>query len=285
MSIQKPKLITILGPTASGKSDLAVKLAKEFNGEIISADSRQIYKEMNIGTGKITKKEMKGIKHYLLDIATPKKQITITEFKEKAEKAIKEIYKKNKIPILCGGTGFYIQAITENIIIPRVKPDKNLRKELEKKTIKQLFEQLKKLDPKRSKSIDSKNKRRLIRALEILIKTKKPIPKLKKDSQFNNLYIGIKKENINELINKRVDKMIKQGLKKEVKALFKKYGKTQVLKNTIGYQEFQELNPIDKIKLHTRQFSKRQMTWFKKNPDIRWIKDYNEAKKIVKDFL
>ncbi|MFH1309019.1 MAG: tRNA dimethylallyltransferase, partial [Patescibacteria group bacterium] len=179
----------------------------------------------------------------------------------------------------------YIQAITENIIIPRVKPDKNLRKELEKKTIKQLFEQLKKLDPKRSKSIDSKNKRRLIRALEILIKTKKPIPKLKKDSQFNNLYIGIKKENINELINKRVDKMIKQGLKKEVKALFKKYGKTQVLKNTIGYQEFQELNPIEKIKLHTRQFSKRQMTWFKKNPDIRWIKDYNEAKKIVKDFL
>ncbi|MFH1308388.1 MAG: tRNA (adenosine(37)-N6)-dimethylallyltransferase MiaA, partial [Patescibacteria group bacterium] len=153
MSIQKPKLITILGPTASGKSDLAVKLAKEFNGEIISADSRQLYKEMNIGTGKITKKEMKGIKHYLLDISTPKKQITITEFKEKAEKAIKEIYKKNKIPILCGGTGFYIQAITENIIIPRVKPDKNLRKELEKKTIKQLFEQLKKLDPKRSKSI------------------------------------------------------------------------------------------------------------------------------------
>jgi len=281
----KPKLITILGPTASGKSDLAIKIAKEFNGEIISADSRQIYKEMNIGTGKITKKEMQSIPHYLLDIITPKKQITIVEFKEKAEKEINNIIKKGKIPILCGGTGFYIQSITENLILPKIEPDKKLRKQLEKKSIEQLFKELKKLDPRRAKQIDSKNKRRLIRALEIIEKTKKPTPELKKESKFNNLYIGIKKENLQELIKKRTDKMIKQGLKKEVKNLIKKYGWTQVIKNTIGYQEFKEKDPIKNIKLHTIQFAKRQMTWFKKNPDIHWINNYKEAKKIIKEFF
>lgn len=287
--INKPKLIVVLGPTATGKSDLAIKIAKDFNGEIISADSRQIYKEMNIGTGKITKKQMQNIPHYLLDMASPKKQITVSEYRKKAIEIINKIYEKGKIPILCGGTGFYIQAIAQGIIMPKIEPDKELRKKLEKNTTKELFKELKKLDPRRAKEIDSKNRYRLIRALEIIKKTKKPIPKTKINQQFNVLYIGIKKTlpDLQKSIDKRVDKMIKQGLEKEVKRLIKKYRWTTVLKNTIGYQEFQEKNPIKNIKLHTFQFAKRQITWFKKYPGIKtnWIKNYSETKKLIKEFL
>ncbi|HDO23680.1 MAG TPA: tRNA (adenosine(37)-N6)-dimethylallyltransferase MiaA, partial [bacterium] len=161
------KVIVILGPTASGKSEMAVKLAKKFNGEIISADSRQVYRGMDIGTGKITQKEMRGIPHHLLDVASPKKVFTVIDFKKRAEKAIKDIIKRGKISIICGGTGFYIQAITGGISIPEVKPNWKLRKQLEKKNAEQLFKMLKKLDPKRSKTIDAKNPRRLIRAIEL----------------------------------------------------------------------------------------------------------------------
>ena len=283
--IQKPKLIIVVGPTASGKSDLAVKIAKDFNGEIVSADSRQVYKDMNIGTGKITKKEMKGIPHHLLDITTPKKQITVAQFKEQALKKINEIQKKNKIPILCGGTAFYIESI--NMSIPQVKPDPKLRKQLEEKTTEQLFKQLKKLDPRRAETIESKNKRRLVRALEIVLKTQKTVPKIKKQQDFNILYLGIKKplKELEKRINQRTDKMVKQGLENEAKRLIKKYGWTNVLKNTIGYQEFQEPNPIEKIKLHTYQFAKKQLTWFKRNKKIHWLNNYQQIKKLIKDFL
>jgi len=284
---KKPKLIVISGPTASGKSELAVKIAKEFNGEIVSADSRQVYKEMDIGTGKITKKEMKGIPHYLLDIASPKKQITVAQYREKALETIDKIYKKGKIPILCGGTGFYIQAVVEGITIPKVKPDQKLRKELEKKTTNKLFKQLKKLDPRRAKEIDSKNRRRLVRALEIVIKSNKTVPEIKKEPRFRVLYIGIKKTlpDLQKAINKRVDKMVKQGLEKEVKKMVKKYGWTTVLKNAIGYAEFNEKNPIEKIKLHTYQFAKRQITWFKHNKQIIWVKNYQQVKTLLFSFL
>jgi len=279
----KPKLITIIGPTASGKSELAVKVAKEFNGEIISADSRQIYKGMNIGTGKIIKKEMNNIMHYCLDIASPKKQFSVIQYRKKALKSINKIYKKGKVPILCGGTGFYIQAVASGLSIPKVKPDLKLRKELEKLTTKELFKKLKKLDFQRAKQIDFNNRRRLIRAIEIVEKTKKPIPKLKKETKFNILSIGIKKTifELEKAINKRVDKIIKQGLKKEIKALVKRYKWTTVLKNSIGYQEWNtkksEKEIIKDIKLHTRQFVKKQMTWFltsKKHPKekIYWVK-------------
>ncbi len=292
----KPKLITIIGSTASGKSELAVKLAKEFNGEIISADSRQVYKEMNIGTGKITKKEMNGIIHYCLDIAKSKKQFNIVQYRKRALKAINKIYKKGKIPILCGGTGFYIQAIAGGLSIPEVKPDLKLRKKLEKLSAKELFKKLKKLDSQRAKQIDFNNRRRLIRAIEIVEKTGKPISKLKKETQFNVLSIGIKKSisELEKLIDKRVDKMIKQGLEKEVKVLVKKYGWTVVLKNSIGYQEWDtektKKEIIKDIKLHTRQFAKKQMTWFlapKKYPreKIYWVENYSKSKKIIKKFL
>jgi tRNA dimethylallyltransferase len=301
------KLIAIVGPTASGKSGLAVKIAKNFRGEIISADSRQIYKEMDIGTDKITKKQMQRIAHYLLDVASPKKQITVAEYRKKALEAIDKIYKKNKIPILCGGTGFYIRAIVEGLIIPQLKPDLKLRKELEKKTTEQLFGELKKLDPRRAKEIDSKNRRRLVRALEIIIKTKKPVPELKTKPQFDVLYLGIKKSlpELKKAINKRINTMIKNGLENEVKKLIKKYGWTKVLKNAIGYSSFaraasfaevasatkaesaDKREIINDIKLCTLQFAKRQMTWFRKYPGkkINWIKDYPETEKLVKNFL
>ncbi len=161
------KLIVILGPTASGKSELAVKLAKKFNGEIISADSRQVYKGLNIGTGKITKKEMKGIGHHLLDVASPKRKFTVAQFQKLAFKKIREIQRRGKTPFLVGGTGFYIQSVVDNISIPEVTPNWKLRKALEKKNTEELFSMLKKLDPARAKTIDSKNPRRLTRAIEI----------------------------------------------------------------------------------------------------------------------
>lgn len=302
------KLIVILGPTASGKTDLSIKLAKKFsarggpalgwNGvEVISADSRQVYKGMNIGTGKITKKEMQGIPHYLLDIASPKRKFTVVQYQKLALKAIKKIYKKKKIPFLVGGTGFYIQAVVDGIIIPKVKPDWKLRKKLEKKSIQELFKMLKKLDKRRAKSIESKNKRRLIRALEIVIKTKKPVPLLKKKPfQFEVLIIGIKKspDELRELIRKRLLKRLKIGMIAEIKRL-KKSGLSwkrleefgleykyiaQYLQKKITYDEM-----VEKIQKESEHFAKRQMTWFKRDHRIHWIKTHPQAEKLSKKFL
>jgi len=298
---RKPKLVVVLGPTASGKSDLAIKIAKKFNGEVISADSRQIYKQMDIGTGKISKKKMQGIPHYCLDIANPRKQITVAEYRKKALETIDNIYKKGGIPIICGGTGFYIQAMVEGLDIPKIKPDWKLRKELEKKTTEELFKQLKKLDPNRAQNIDTKNPRRLIRALEIIKKTGKPVPPLQFSAQggpapcWDVLYIGIKKPlpELKKLINRRIDKMIKSGLEKEVKRLIKRHGKTIVLRNTIGYKEWFKNPPQSRraggqIKNNTYQYAKRQLIWFRKYPGnkkIHWVKNYLQADKLIEKFL
>lgn len=291
------KLIVILGPTASGKSEMAVKLAKKFNGEVVSADSRQIYKGMNIGTGKITKKERKDIPHHLLDIASPKKRFTVAQYQKLAIKAISKILKKGKVPILCGGTGFYIQAVVDGIVIPEVKPDWQLRSNLNQLTTEELFKRLKKLDPKRAKTIERKNKRRLIRALEIIIKTKKAVPPLRKNSlPYPILLIGIKKEKkeLKKLIEKRFLKWLKQGLLKEVQKL-RKLGLSWerieefgihyriialYLQNKINYQEMIE-NSLCEI----RNYAKRQITWFKRDKRIKWVKNYKEAEKLVTKFL
>lgn len=289
------KLIVILGPTASGKTDLSIKLAKKFNGEVVSADSRQVYKRMDIGTGKITKKEMKGIPHYLLDVTSPKKRFTVSQYQKLALKAIEIIYKKNKIPFLVGGTGFYIQTVVDGIVIPKVKPDWKLRKKLEKKNAKELFLMLKKLDSNRAKNIDKNNPRRLIRALEIVIKTKKTVPPLKKNKpQFKILMIGVKRENLEERIRKRLLKRLKIGMITEVKKL-KKSGISwerleefgleyryvaQYLQKKISYEEMTE-----KIQKESEYFVKRQMTWFKRDKRIKWIKNYKKAENLVKKFL
>ena len=177
MRNDKQKVIVILGPTSSGKSDLAIKLARKYNGEIISADSRQIYRGMDIGTGKISKAQQKSVKHWMIDIVSPKNDYNVSKFKKDAEKIIKNILKRGKLPIICGGTGFWIKAIVDNVDFPKVKPNKELRKKLEKISTEKLFKTLQKLDPERAKNIDAKNKVRLVRAIEIA-KTLGYVPKI-----------------------------------------------------------------------------------------------------------
>jgi len=312
-----PKIIVILGPTASGKTDLSIKIAlrlcsgqaKKFGikgAEIISADSRQVYKGMDIGTGKITKKEMAKIPHYLLDVASPKKQFTAIQYKKLAEKAIKKIHSHKKIPIICGGTGFYIQAVVDNLTIPEIKPDTKLRAKLEKKSAKELFSRLKELDPRRAKNIDRNNRRRLIRALEIIIKSGKKVPELKTEPKYETLIIGIKRnaKELKELIKIRLLKRLKQGMVKEIINL-KKSGLSwkrledfgleyrhvaYYLQNKLSYNEM-----VGKLQKETEYYAKRQMTWFsahggsasggKKDRKIHWIKNQKQAEKLVKEFL
>jgi len=297
MSKTLSKLVVILGPTAVGKTALSVKLAKKFNGEIVSADSRQVYKGMDIGTGKIIKKEMKGIPHHLLSVVSPRIKFTAARYKKLAHKAIKQIIRNNHIPFLVGGTGFYLQTITDNIIIPQVKPDWKLRAELEKLNTQKLFQLLKKKDGRRAKTIDSKNRRRLIRALEIIEKTKQPIPVFKKNkAEFDLLIIGIKKsqQDLKKLIEKRLYKRLKQGMITEIKRL-KKQGLSwkrleefgleyrfiaQYLQNKITHNQM-----IDKIQKESEHYTKRQMTWFKRDKRIHWINKRKQADKLIKGFL
>jgi tRNA dimethylallyltransferase len=291
------KLIVILGPTASGKTDLSIKLAKKLNGEVVSADSRQVYRGMDIGSGKVMKKEMNRIPHHLLDIANPKTRFAVAQYQKLAFKAIKNIQKKNKVPILVGGTGFYIQSIVDNIVIPEVKPDWSLRKKLEKLTAEQLFKKLEKLDPRRSKSIDKQNPRRIVRALEIIIKTGIPVPSISnaKKSEFDILQIGIFKprDELKNIINKRLTKRLKNNLMiNEVKKLHKSLSWSrleefgleyrfvaQYLQNKISNQQM-----IDSIQIESEHYAKRQMTWFKRDKKIQWIKNYSEALKISQKF-
>jgi len=276
----KPKMIVVLGPTASGKTDLAIDLAKKFNGEIITADSRTIYKGMDIGTAK--PKELKGVPHYLIDIVSPNEDFNVALFKQKAVKKIDEIIERGKLPILVGGTGLYIKSIIENLDFPSVKADEKLRNKLEKKNTEELFEMYKNLDEEGSLKIDKNNRRRLIRAIEVSLSLKESFFKeRKKEPIYDVLQIGIKinKKELEERIKKRVDKMIKQGLEKEVRKLSKKYGFNIPPMQTIGYREWQDYfdkkenleNTIEKIKTNTIKFAKRQMTWFKKDKTIKWI--------------
>ena len=290
------KLIVILGSTASGKTSLSIKLAKKFNGDIVSADSRQIYKGMDIGSGKVTRKEMAGIPHYLLDVANPKNRFSVAQYQKLAIKAIKNIQKKNKTPFLVGGTGFYIQSIVDGIVIPEVKPDWKLRKKLEKLTTEQLFKKLEKLDPKRAKSIDKHNPRRLIRAIEIVLKTKKPVPSLAKNGQFDVLQIGVTKsqDELKKLVNKRLLKRLdKNAMINEVKKLKKilswkrleEFGLeyrfvAQYLQGKITRDEM-----INNIQTESEHYVKRQLTWFKPDKRIKWIKNCKEAEKLIKKFL
>lgn len=295
-NIKKPKVIVVLGPNASGKSSLAVLLAKKFNGEIISADSRQVYHDMNIGTGKITKKEMQSIPHYLLNVASPRQRFTVAQYKKLALSAIKKIRRKNKVPIICGGTGFYIQSITDNIFIPEVEPDLKLRSKLEKKSTHELFTRLKKLDPNRAKTIDCSNPRRIIRALEIIYKTGKSVPKLKPEPQFNVLFIGVKKSppKLKKLILTRLLKRLRQGMIKEVKNL-RKSGLSWKRLDDLGLEyrwiakylqkkmEYREM--VSRLQKDIEHYAKRQMTWFKKDRRIKWVTSQQQTKNAVKKFL
>jgi tRNA dimethylallyltransferase len=290
------KLIVILGPTASGKSELAIKLAKRFNGEVVSADSRQVYKEMDIGTGKLTKKEMRGVPHHLLDIVSPKRRFTVVQYRKLGLRTIDKIFKKGKIPILCGGTGFYIQAVIDGIVIPEVPPDWKLRKKLEKKSVKELYKILKKLDPERAKTIEKENPRRLIRAIEICKKIGKVPPLKFNPLPYSVLMLGIKrnKKDLEEKIRKRFFGWLKRGLILEVIKLRKmgvsfkrieEFGMhyreiARYLQNKIDEKEM-----VEKSIKEIQNYAKRQMTWWKSDKRVVWIKNYKEAEKLIKNFF
>jgi tRNA dimethylallyltransferase len=291
--MKKQKIVIVLGPTSSGKSELAVYLSKKFNGEIISADSRQVYKKMDIGTGKISKKEMKNIPHYMISIASPKRQFSAERFKKLATKYLKKIIKKNKLPIICGGTGFYIDSLIYNLQFPKVKPNIKLRKELEKLTNEELLKKLKKIDKRRAEEIDKNNKRRIIRAIEIATITKKPIEKIQKKEIYQTIKIGIERKNLKKLINKRINERIKQGLINEVKKLRKEISWKKLENFGLEYKQISKFlqkkiskeEMIKNIKNENYQYAKRQMTWFKKDKEIHWIKNKKQAEKILRIFL
>lgn len=296
---RKEGIVVIVGPTAVGKSSLAVELAKKFNGEIISADSRQVYRGLNIGTGKVTKKEMFGVPHHLLDVAEPKRRFSVSQYKKLAEKAVKKILRKNKLPIIVGGTGFYIQALVDNVILPEVLPNSKLRKKLSKKNTEELFKILKKLDPKRAENIDSKNPRRLIRAIEIAKHLGK-VPELSytlNPSGYTPLFIGLDlpDKKLKKRISIRLEQRIKIGMIAEAKKLHK---------NGLSFKRMRELgleykfladfleDKIDKEEMKKLletaiwQYAKRQRTWFKRDKRILWFRP-GEQKKIgqeVKNF-
>ncbi len=298
-----PKIIVVLGPTASGKSDLAVKIAKKFKGEIVSADSRQVYRGMDIGTGKVENESSKkdvfihqGIIHHCIDIASPKRRFSVAQYQKAAQKSINDILKREKLPILCGGTAFYIKALVEGISLPEALPDWSLRKELNKKNKQELYSMLRNLDPERAKNIEKDNPRRLIRALEIVIQTDKPVPEIKKNYQYNPLFIGTKidREKLNKRIEKRLDERLKQGMIDEVDKLrgsglswqrIKSFGLeykwlAKYLQKEISYQEMHESLLRDIIK-----FSKNQMAWWKNDPGIEWIEKNQDALNLVKNFI
>lgn len=292
----KEKIIAIVGQTASGKSELGIKLARMFNGEIISADSRQVYKGLSIGTAKISKKEMHGVKHHCLDLADPKKTFTVVDFKKCAETAIGEISKKGKVPIVVGGTGFYVDSIIYESGYPRVPPDWQLRKKLVKKSTGALLKKLKVLDPKRARVIDPDNKRRLIRALEIVLKTGKKVPPQYFKLRPNVLILGIKKSSkkLKQAIKQRTETMLKRGLIREAKSVLKK----RLNKKRLGELGFEYTYPllylerkmprekmVGGINTQTWHYARRQMTWFRRNQKIEWIVNFKEAQRKVKNFL
>ncbi len=293
-TINKQKIIVILGPTASGKSALAVKLAKKFNGEVISADSRQVYKGLDLGTGKITKQEMRGIRHHLLDVAPPPKQFDVAQYQKLTHHAIAGILKRGKLPIVCGGTGLYISAIVDNPSYPSATPDKRLRAQLEHKSPATLFAMLKKLDPARAQIIDRNNPRRLIRAIEIA-KAHGPAEALKKNPLYDTLLIGIRvpPEKLKTALRARLLKRMRQGMVQEVKRLHTKgvswkrmeelgleyrYG-ARYLRGELSKQEL-----IETLTAKIWQYSRRQMTWFRKMPNIRWCTNKQQAMRGVRMF-
>lgn len=299
-----PKLIVVLGPTAVGKSDMAVQIALALKArgqkaEIISADSRQIYTGLNIGAGKITKKEMRGVPHHCLDILSPKRKklFSVAEFQTHAFRAIDDTLKRGAVPILCGGTGFYIDAIVDGIVLPEVKTDVELRKKLETYSTEKLVKILAKLDPERLSEIDQHNRVRLIRSIEIA-KTLGKVPKLVKHVKYDALLIGldIPKEDLMNKVHTRAIKRLKQGMVAEAKNLHNdgvswkrmkqlglEYGLLALLlQDKLTREEF-----IERLKIETWQYAKRQRTWFYKKKNVKWFepKDTEEIMKVCERFL
>jgi len=301
-----PKVLVILGPNASGKSSTAIALARKFNGEVISADSRQVYRGMDIGTGKVEGKMQtiegkqafvsEGVPHYMIDIVNPKTEYNVAKFKREAYKLIPWILERGKLPIICGGTMFWVSAVVDNLEFPKVIPNSALRAELFKQDIKELFERLKKLDPKRASTIDPKNKIRLVRALEICESADTVGALTKAKPLYNFLQIGITwpREVLNERILNRLNEWFEQGIVDEVERLHKQglswsrmeqFGLeyryiSRYLRGKLDFEEMKE-----QLFIAIRQYAKRQMTWFKRDKRIIWENNLKNMVVLIRNWL
>lgn len=292
------KGIVIAGPTGVGKTDLSLKLAKELDCEIISADSAQVYKEMNIGTAKISEEEMLGVKHYMLDVLEPTRKYSVGDYQKEVDEILKQTEERGKGVILTGGTGLYINSITDGLSdLPSA--DEELRKKLSEMPIEELYRELENLDKEAAETIHINNRKRVERALEVCLITNQKFSELSKQNIKNNNYSFIKlcltrdRENLYKRIDKRVEIMMEQGLYKEVEFLYKKYGGETLRKiNIIGYSEFIDFfegritfeKAIEDIKRNSRRYAKRQLTWFRNQKDYIWF-DLDKVKEdeIIKE--
>lgn len=280
MKKSKPKVIAVVGPTASGKTSYAVSLAHKVNGEVVSADSRLVYKGFDIGTAKPTLEECEGVPHHMIDIVEPEIDYSAGLYSQDAKKAVMDILSRGKTPIVAGGTGLYFRLLLENYDVPEVPPDYELREKLSAYTYEELRRMLEKLDPRRASEIELNDKKKIIRALEMAEHLEKPLSEYKKELEFEVEWIGLNfpREELYERINLRVEMMVKAGLVEETENLLKQHGRIKNLTCTIGYQEMiayldnqMTLDEAkDKLKQNSRNYAKRQLTWFRKNPLIKW---------------
>lgn len=295
----KPKVVAIVGPTASGKTAVSIELAKKINGEIISADSMQIYKYMDIGTAKPTLDEMQGIKHYMLDVVMPDETFNVAKYKSMAESAIEEILKKGKVPIIVGGTGLYVNTLVDGIEFADVPGDEEYRNELIEKGYREgamsIYKELEKVDSESAKKIDPNNIRRVARALEIYKVTGKTKTQLdiesRKEVKYDYRLFGMEwdRETLYNRIDLRVDKMIEAGLIDEVRNVTEKFKISNTAVQGLGYKEVIEFlngnisyeEMIEKLKLETRHYAKRQLTWFRRDKRIKWIKPDENATCVI----
>ena len=302
--MNKPKVIVICGPTASGKTKLSIELAKKINGEIVSCDSMQIYKDMTIGTAKPTVEEMQGIKHYLIDCVSPETRYSVADYKKDAEAAIKEILSKGKVPIIVGGTGLYLESLIYNIEYNEIEVDLEYREKLENRMteegLENLYNEASKIDPEAASKISKNDKKRIFRILEIYHSTNKTKTELEIETrnhkpEYNHILFGITmdREKLYERINLRVDIMIKEGLIEEVKKLVEKYNNMPTALQGLGYKEVVEYldgkltkeEMIDKIKMETRRYAKRQLTWFRKYDNLTWINGLDDIQNNINIIL
>ena len=300
----KPTVIVICGPTASGKTALSIELAKKINGEIVSADSMQVYKDMDIGSAKVTAEEMQGIKHYLIDIKRPDERYSVADYKHDAKVAIEEIINKGKVPIVVGGTGLYIDSLIYEIEYQDIKIDEEYRKELEKikdeKGLEVLYNMAIKIDPEAMQKISPNDYKRITRVLEIYKATGKTKTQQEAESRLKEtpydykiFAINYEREKLYERINKRVDIMIENGLIDEVKNLIENYSEFPTAMQGLGYKEVKEYldgilskeEMIEKIKQESRRYAKRQFTWFRKNKETIWIDGQAEDEQNINIIL
>lgn len=300
----KPKVIVICGPTASGKTGLSVKLAQKMDGEIVSCDSMQIYKDMTIGTAKVTQEEMQGIPHHLIDFVSPDERYSVAEFQKDAEKAIREIIQRGKTPIVVGGTGLYVDTLVYHIQYPEIETDLEYRQELEEliqeQGLETVYQKAKEIDPQAAEKISSNDKKRIMRILEIYhqtgkTKTQLEIESRKEEPPYEYLVyaIGMDREKLYDRINQRVDIMLEQGLIEEVQALLKKYQHFPTAMQGLGYKEVASYllgnitkeEMVEMLKQETRRYAKRQLTWFRKNKDIKWIDGLDPVEENIQRIL